>query len=724
MVEVRHISEALKSSYLNNEKIEPRKYQVDIANKCVGKNSLVVIPTGLGKTIIAVLVAASTLELFPPECKIIILAPTRPLINQHYSSFINFLTIPEEKYEVLTGKVAPEKRSKLFSENQILFYTPQTLRNDLVQRKYILDNTCLIIFDEAHHASGDYPYTMIADEYLDQNPDGNIIALTASPGSSKEKITSLCKSLHIPVDNIHIRTRNDTDVKTYIKPMDIYKIGVNLTSIMEDVYEALHRVLEQRLQYLSQLGFLEKKGQELYKNIIRKNLLKIHKELISIINGGGDKTGAYGALSVNAQTLILYHMLELVEQQGLDVLLKYFEKMNKDAKKKTSSKAIKILAADYTLRQIYVELKKNEDYSPENLVHPKYQILVQTIFDELNHNLGSRILVFVKLRDSILNITKRLKNYPNIKALRFVGQARKSKEDKGMTQKKQLDALEKFKAGEYNVLVSTNVGEEGLDIAECDLVIFYDVVASEIRLIQRKGRTARHREGKVVILYCKGTNDEKYLWIALNKLKKMNINLKNPKELRKYYEKKESELAFKEKQAFPIEEGSNIAKYKIQNRKRQSNLQSFISDVEEKKANGYLRKIVPIKLSIGIPMKLGLRKKLGEEGIEFKVGNFDVQIDILSKVCILYYNPKDFSKVIGDKIIQKNLELKKTYDLVLTIFDFIDYEENFEGEKRLLKKEVQNFGNSHNVKVIIIDNSEELFFIVKSIYEQSKKEGT
>ena len=88
-----------------------------------------------------------------------------------------------------------------------------------------------------------------------------------------------------------------------------------------------------------------------------------------------------------------------------------------------------------------------------------------------------------------------------------------------------LDSI-KLKQGNYNVLVSTNVGEEGLDIAECDLVVFYDVVASEIRLIQRKGRTARHREGKVIILYCKGTHDEIYLRIAFNKLKKMNVNLK------------------------------------------------------------------------------------------------------------------------------------------------------------------------------------------------------
>lgn len=201
-----------KISYLTDNKIETREYQEQIAEKCVNKNSLVVIPTGLGKTIIAVLVAAKTLEEFPINSKIVVMAPTRPLINQHYESFLNFLTVPEEKFCVLTGKISQEQRPKLFQENQIIFYTPQTLRNDLVNRKYSLEKVCLLVFDEAHHATGDYPYPMISDMYIDQNPDGNILALTASPGSSKNKITQLCSNLNIPITNIHIRTREDSDV--------------------------------------------------------------------------------------------------------------------------------------------------------------------------------------------------------------------------------------------------------------------------------------------------------------------------------------------------------------------------------------------------------------------------------------------------------------------------------------------------------------------------------
>jgi len=102
---------------LKSEKIEFRKYQVEIADKCVNKNSLVVLPTGLGKTIIAVITASKTLQFFPEGSKIIILAPTRPLINQHYDTFTNFLPISHDKFVVLTGKVLPEKRVQFYEEN-------------------------------------------------------------------------------------------------------------------------------------------------------------------------------------------------------------------------------------------------------------------------------------------------------------------------------------------------------------------------------------------------------------------------------------------------------------------------------------------------------------------------------------------------------------------------------------------------------------------------------
>ncbi|MFX0141125.1 MAG: DEAD/DEAH box helicase family protein [Candidatus Hodarchaeota archaeon] len=704
------------SSVLNSHSLEVREYQVKIAEECVSKNSLVVLPTGLGKTIIALLVARKILDIFPPNSKIVVLAPTRPLINQHYETFLRFLNVPEDKFAILTGKILPEKRNDIFNTHQILFYTPQTLRNDLVNKKYTLKDTALVIFDEAHHASGDYSYTLISDEFIDHNPDGITLGLTASPGASKKKITELCQNLHIPVKNIHIRTRKDEDVKTYLKPMDIYKIGVDLTSLMEEVYQLLTVVLEERLHYLSQMNFLEAKGEQLHTKVIRKDLLKLNAELVNILKSNGDKTGVYSALSINAQGLILFHMLELVEQQGLDVLLNYFEKLHKDAKKKTSSKATKILASDNRLYRVYLELKKNHEFSPEHLIHPKYQILIKIILEELRNNPSSRILVFVKLRNSVKNITKKLKEISSIKPVRFVGQATKSEDDKGLSQTRQIEILDQFKDGQYNVLVSTNVGEEGLDIAECDLVIFYDVVASEIRLIQRKGRTARHREGKVVILYSKGTRDEIYLKIALSKLKRMNVNLRNPQQLRDSYSTQDSKLdklskddELETKIKIPLDKSDSK---KIIRRQYQSKLQSFISSEQE-------ITLSPIKISKFIPMRFGLRKRLQNDDIPFDIVETDLHIVIHNKVLIQIYDPK---RIEFDDLITKIHDFKQISSLVIIIFDFIDFKEEIEGEKRILKRKFQEFAKEHTVQAIVIDNEEELYFIVKSIIENPHRE--
>jgi Fanconi anemia group M protein len=700
---------------LNRESLETRDYQIQIASKCYNKNSLVVLPTGLGKTIIAVLVASKILNIVPTKSKIIVLAPTRPLINQHYETFLKYLNISENLFSVLTGKITPDQREIIFHEKEILFYTPQTLRNDLVNEKYMLKDTALMIFDEAHHSSGDYPYTMISDIFMDHNPDGVILGLTASPGSSKKKIKALCESLHIPMENVHIRTRKDEDVKIYLKQTDIYKIGVMLTDLMKDVYQVLTMVLEERLHYLSQLNFLEVSGDQLCTKVIRKDLLRLNSELVGLLKSNGDKTGIYSALSINAQALIVYHMLELVEQQGLNILLEYLEKLKKDARKKSSSKATKILAADLRLYKIHLELKRNAEFSPSKLIHPKFPILVNIIQEELKHNASSRILVFVKLRNSVKNIVKKLKGYDKIKPVRFVGQTSKGENDRGLSQKRQIEILNEFRQGIYNTLVGTNVAEEGLDITECDLVIFYDVVGSEIRYIQRKGRTARHRDGKVIILYSRGTRDEIYLRIALAKLKKMNMNLIAPQELKGSYRNKEKPFTIDDFNVFSKALSENKGqKNNCQNSKNKGRYQSRLSEFLEQPNKIENR----IEVSKCFPMKFGLRKRLQEDGIKINVVDCEVHIFIYNKIIIQVYNPRE-TKLDNLKRDMENFKQKSS--LSILVFDFIDFEEEISGEKTLLKSKLQEIGKFHSTQIISIDKDEELYFIVKNILEASKE---
>src|SRR3989344_8641823 len=110
---------------------KPRLYQENIAYTSVTKNTLVVLPTGLGKTAIAMMLAVNRLNNFR-SLKILFLAPSKPLVSQHLNTFKKHL---DAKLELVTGEVKPELRENIYKENDIIFSTPQTVANDITNKK-------------------------------------------------------------------------------------------------------------------------------------------------------------------------------------------------------------------------------------------------------------------------------------------------------------------------------------------------------------------------------------------------------------------------------------------------------------------------------------------------------------------------------------------------------------------------------------------------------------
>ena len=135
-------------------------------------------------------------------------------------------------------------------------------------------------------------------------------------------------------------------------------------------------------------------------------------------------------------------------------------------------------------------------------------------------------MVFTQYRDSLEMIHQKLEK-EGIKSAKFFGQASRDGE-KGLTQKEQKEIIKAFKTGEYDVLLSTSVAEEGIDIPAVDLVILYEPVPSEVRMIQRRGRTGRKRSGRVKVLITNGTRDEGYYWASVNKERRMKHQLIDP----------------------------------------------------------------------------------------------------------------------------------------------------------------------------------------------------
>ena len=218
-------------------------------------------------------------------------------------------------------------------------------------------------------------------------------------------------------------------------------------------------------------------------------------------------------------------MSELLETQGINALKDYLEKNEEKIKNNTANKSLKELFVDKNFRKVK---QLTYEIQAQGVVHPKLEKLREILTTQLQANSESRILVFAHFRDSVNNIVRYLKEDSIIKPHKFIGQAHKGS-DKGLTQKEQIRLLEDFKEGTYNTLIGTSVAEEGLDIAECDLVVFYDVVPSAIRSIQRRGRTGRKKEGNVLILMAEGTRDEGYYWAERAKERSMRESLKKIK---------------------------------------------------------------------------------------------------------------------------------------------------------------------------------------------------
>ncbi len=520
----------VKHSLIKEKKIQRRIYQETLLASCANKNSLIILPTGLGKTIIAVLISTYRLKKFP-NSKIVFLAPTKPLVEQHYQTYKNVLTLEESLLTTLTGSDTPEKRNKLWKKSRIIFITPQTLENDLIDNRVSLSSISLMIFDEAHRAIGNYAYTFLAKKYMEEADNPLITALTASPGN-EEKINEVRENLFIK--NIEIRDEKSNDVAPYIQDIKIERKFIELPKEFKQIKLLIEKKLKYYLKELKKYHFVKTFN---LKEINKKDLLAVQSKIQAKIKSGEKNTEIFESVKNIAVAVKLSHMLELLETQGLTSLNEYFKKMKAGRKKSDL-----VIVNDEEMEKLE---KMMQDLISKNIDHPKIETLKQTLNEQLHENEKSRIIVFIHYRVSAQKVVEVLTTIDKIYPIKFIGQQSK-RGDKGLSQKEQISILQKFRDGEYNVLVATSVAEEGLDISECDLVVFYDAVPSSIRTIQRRGRTGRKSPGKVIMLIAKGTRDEGYYWASISKEKRMKRTLKELQKNSVDIEEKKSKISSKQ----------------------------------------------------------------------------------------------------------------------------------------------------------------------------------
>ena len=516
----------IKHPLIKKDSIESRLYQQILAGDVLKKgNTMVVAPTALGKTIVAILVAADRLQKVK-NSKVLILSPSKPLAIQHEASFKEFLTLPCSS---ITGAVKTDERVKRWEESRIISATPQTIESDLLNGRYDLGSVSLVVFDECHHGVGAYSYVYLASRYVKESNYNLILGLTASPGSDKAKIKEVCENLYI--QNVVVKTENDRDVKPYFNPVSIDWVRIKMSEELDKINKFLEKALKIRLKTLKNMGIL--KTISVTKVDILKTRGRIQGE---IARSTSPKKELFQAISILSAVINIQHAQELVETQGVHPFNKYIARLRK---KKT--KASKSLMNDPNFSRA---VRLAHDAEKHGWEHPKLRTLAEILKKELGTDDGqttlqttrysdkqdeksSKIIVFTQFRDTLEMIHDKLES-EGIKSAKFFGQGTKDGE-KGLTQKEQKEIIKAFRMGEYDVLISTSVAEEGIDIPAVDLVILYEPVPSEVRMIQRRGRTGRKRTGRVKVLITNGTRDEGYYWSSVRKEDNMKNQLINPK---------------------------------------------------------------------------------------------------------------------------------------------------------------------------------------------------
>ena len=471
------VSQYIEHKLIKKDSIEYREYQINLANQAIRENCLVVLPTGLGKTTVALQVIAEFLS--KNTGGVLFLAPTRVLAHQHYEFLKNNLKVDD--ISLVTGEDLVTKRKKLWI-NSVICATPEITKNDLDRQLVSPEQFSLLIIDEAHRTIGDYAYSGIAERF--RNTNVRIIGMTATLPSEKDKATEILQTLRI--SSIAQRTEESPDVKPYVQHTETQWITVDLPPEMKEIQSCLKAALDSRYQDLKRAGL------NLSDNKSLSQLLRV-REFVIRQNRRAAKP-LFTAIRIT-------HALNVLESHGITSFLRF-------CKRTQEKKGVGIKDLFENDLNFAKAIRLAKAAQAKGIEHSKIVKL-----KEILETVSGKELVFTSYRDSVEIIHQKLIEM-GIAAGFLIGKAGET----GLKQKKQIETVQKFRDGEYKVLIATRVGEEGLDISEVNLVVFFDNVPSSIRYIQRKGRTGRKSLGRLVVLIAKDTMDETYYWIGKRKV--------------------------------------------------------------------------------------------------------------------------------------------------------------------------------------------------------------
>jgi Fanconi anemia group M protein len=469
--------------------IEARAYQLEAADEALSGSMMLVLPTAAGKTVVAWMVIADRLE--SRDGWVLMIAPTVALVEQHLRGIESVLSDSASVNPIsVTGQNPVAKRATLWGSSRLVIATPQVVRNDVTRGVLDLSDCSLLVVDEAHHATGNHAMAQVGDMYLSQTSEPLVLATTASPGSKTNQVEEICDRLGI--GRIHLKTGADAMVAQHLAGLDIQEVKVRVPNRIRELAEPL---------VMWQSGIVDRErrlGRYVIPGVISHAGLSNAMERAQQAISRGESS-AYQSVSRIATAMRLHHLINHLLCQGVAASSEFLERLSRS--EQSQNKSTRNFLRDGRVSSLRKSLSEMGE------IHTKVSAVRRLVSERFRRNSDSRIIVFATFRDTVAAVEESLGELDGARPIQFVGQSSREGRD-GLTPKQQIERLDKFRSGSANILVATSVGEEGLDIPSADLVIFYEPVSSEIRTIQRRGRTGRHREGEVVVLIAEDTRDE------------------------------------------------------------------------------------------------------------------------------------------------------------------------------------------------------------------------
>jgi len=469
------------------ENFPQRQYQVEMSKSACLRNTLVSLPTGLGKTLIAAVVLYNYYRWFPTG-KVIFMAPTLPLVNQQVHACYEIMGIPASDTAILTGRVSAERRTIIWKERRVFFCTPQTVQKDLEGARCPAKQVVCVVLDEAHKTTGDYAYVKVVQLLQAAGAKFRILGLSATPGTNILAIQAVVDALRI--NKIEARNDADPDVAKYIHERQHENVVVKQTSAGKTIERALHTLVGPLLDRLRSSNAIPRISGNA--TVTAYSLMLAREQFQKTRDGDNSMIGWFLA----AQQFV--QMRSDLHKHGVGMVRSRMMQLRTERQRGMMATIVK----GPEFQQMWEVVAKSTwdpnstqaDVQDKLMNNPKLTKLREILTEHFERaracSQSSRAIVFSQYRGSVSEIVSILaSSQPLIRPRHFVGQGKggTGKADgsgsttanvKGMKQVEQQQVIREFRDNVHNVLVCTCIGEEGLDIGQVDLIVNFDMLRS------------------------------------------------------------------------------------------------------------------------------------------------------------------------------------------------------------------------------------------------------